>query len=76
MPPQQSQQRPRPFWDNAITAKISRQLWLPAGPLQADEWASEPIGHGWGTCLRWASTADVRNDWSWVCVSWFGFWSE
>ncbi|KAK9233831.1 hypothetical protein V1525DRAFT_392076 [Lipomyces kononenkoae] len=61
--PQQPQQRPRPFWDNTTTAQISRQLWLPAGPLQADEWASEPIGHGWGTCLRWSSTADVRNDW-------------
>ncbi|KAK9351256.1 hypothetical protein V1523DRAFT_28847 [Lipomyces doorenjongii] len=64
MPKQSNnQQRPKPFWDNTTTAQISRQLWLPVDPLQADEWASEPIGHGWGTCLRWSPTADVRNDW-------------
>ncbi|KAK9371311.1 hypothetical protein V1509DRAFT_551332, partial [Lipomyces kononenkoae] len=53
---------PQPFW-NGTTAQISRQLWLLSSSLQADDWASEPIGHGWGNCLRWSSTADVCDDW-------------
>ncbi|KAK9390107.1 hypothetical protein V1515DRAFT_592968 [Lipomyces mesembrius] len=60
--PETVQQRPKPFWDNT-TAQISRKLLLPAGPLQADEWASEPIGLFWGACLRWSSTAEVHDDW-------------
>ncbi|KAK9385948.1 hypothetical protein V1515DRAFT_629266 [Lipomyces mesembrius] len=60
--PETVQQRPKPFWDNT-TAQISRKLLLPAGPLQADEWASEPIGPFWGACLRWSSTAEVHDDW-------------
>ncbi|KAK9373831.1 uncharacterized protein V1513DRAFT_459346 [Lipomyces chichibuensis] len=62
MPKTTVQQHPKPFWDET-TAQISRKLWLPSASLQADEWASEPIGHGWGTCLRWSSTAELRNDW-------------
>ncbi|KAK9319454.1 putative transposase DNA-binding domain-containing protein [Lipomyces orientalis] len=56
-----SNQHAQPFWnDNA--AQISGQLWLPTASLQASEWNSKPIAHGWGTCLRWSSGAEVHSN--------------
>ncbi|KAK9488756.1 hypothetical protein V1527DRAFT_456102 [Lipomyces starkeyi] len=59
MTPQQ--QVPLPFW-NSASAQVSQQLWLPSSSCQAGEWGTDAIAHGWGTCLRWSSGADVHND--------------
>ncbi|KAK9352831.1 hypothetical protein V1523DRAFT_412805 [Lipomyces doorenjongii] len=57
---EQQQNRPEPFW-NHTSAHISQQLWLPSSSLQASEWASDPIGHGWASNLpvpRYTMTAN------------------
>ncbi|KAK9314229.1 putative transposase DNA-binding domain-containing protein [Lipomyces starkeyi] len=59
------QQPPLPFW-NSSSAQISKQLWLPSSScLDANEWGSETIAHGWANCLRWSSGAEVQDDLNW-----------
>ncbi|KAJ8101285.1 hypothetical protein POJ06DRAFT_281117 [Lipomyces tetrasporus] len=53
------QQPPLPFW-NSGSVQISQRLWLPSSSCHAEKWGSEPVAHGWASCLRWSSTAEVN----------------
>ncbi|KAK9249609.1 hypothetical protein V1507DRAFT_446547, partial [Lipomyces tetrasporus] len=48
-----------PFW-NEISARISRQLWLPPASIPPGEW--KELGRGWGTCRTWSSGAEVHPE--------------
>ncbi|KAK9482208.1 hypothetical protein V1527DRAFT_477139 [Lipomyces starkeyi] len=54
-----------PFW-NSASAQVSQQLWLPSSSCHSEEWGTDAIAHGWGTCLRWSSGVEVHNDFQWL----------
>ncbi|KAJ8099848.1 putative transposase DNA-binding domain-containing protein [Lipomyces tetrasporus] len=63
---QQQQRLPVPFW-NSVSARVSEQMWLPSSSsYQAKDWGQQATARGWGTSLRWSSSAEVRYDIEWL----------